>query len=59
MKGMFAVSRYRYWSGTVHGRYPIEEWEYPSADEAIARFEEIKALPYARWSSHCRLQYSD
>jgi hypothetical protein len=59
MKGMFAVSRYRYWSGTIHGRYPIEEWEYDSADEALARFEEIKALPYTRWSSYCNLKYAD
>jgi hypothetical protein len=59
IKGLFAVSRYRYWSGTIHGRYPIEEWEYNSADEAIARFEEIKNLPYTRWSSYCNLKYSD
>ena len=58
-KGLFAVSRYRYWSGTVHGRYPIEEWEYQDVNDALARFEELKALPYTRWSSYCRIQYSD
>ena len=58
-KGLFAVSRYRYWSGTIHGRYPIEEWEYQNVDDAIERFERLKQLPYNHWSSYCNLKYSD
>lgn len=59
LKGMFAVSKYRYWSGAVHGRRPIEEWEYYRADDAVAKFEEIKNLPYAKWSDCERLSYTD
>lgn len=59
LNGKFAVSRYKYWSGAIHGRHPIEEWEYDQVDDAIKRFDELKALPYNRWSQYCNLSYVD
>jgi hypothetical protein len=59
MDGLFAVRRYRYWSGAVRSRKPIEEWAYNNADDAIARFEEIKKYHWAQWNKESRLTYCD
>ena len=59
LKGTFAVSQYKYWGGAVHGRHPIHEWAYDNADDALAKFAEIKALPDARWSANEKLWYAD
>lgn len=59
LKGKFAVSQYKYWGGAVHGRHPIREWEYNTADDALLKFAEIKSLPNVRWSNNEKLLYAD
>lgn len=59
MDGLFTVRRYRYWSGAVRSRKPIEEWAYERADDAVARFEEIKSYAWAKWDERTKLAYMD
>ena len=36
LNGDFVVRKWRYWNGSCHGRKPVEEWAYKTADEALA-----------------------
>lgn len=59
LDGNFAVRKWAYWNGACHGRRPVEEWAYETADEALAKFEEIKKLPGAKHSVYEKLTYVD
>ena len=59
LDGLFSVRRYRYWNGAVRSRRPIEEWSYHNADEAVARFDEIKKYSWAKWKENDKLYYMD
>jgi hypothetical protein len=59
LNGKFAVRKWPYWSGAVHGRKPVEEWEYEKADDAVAKFEEIKKFPGCTWDPYDRLSYAN
>lgn len=59
LDGQFVVRKWRYWSGACHGRKPVEEWAYYKADDAVAKFEEIKNETWAKWDSYEKLTYVD
>jgi hypothetical protein len=55
----FAVAKWPYYRSTCHGRYPVEEFEYDTADEALVKFQEIKNMRGITWSSCEKLLYED
>lgn len=59
LDGKFVVRKWRYWNGACHGRKPVEEWAYYKSDDAVAKFEEIKGEPWAKWDSYEKLSYVD
>lgn len=59
LKGKFAVSKWPYYRSACHGRYPVEEFEYDTADEALAKFQEIKNMHGVTWSPCNKLLYED
>lgn len=59
LDGNFAVRKWPYWSGACHGRKPVMEWPYKTAEEALSKFEEIKKLPGVEWNDCEKLSYVD
>lgn len=57
--GKFVIRKWPYWKNACHGRKPIEEWVFEKANDALAKFEEIKHQHWAKWDSFERLSYVD
>ena len=58
-EGKFVIRKWRYWKNACHGRKPVEEFAFEKASDALAKFEEIKHQPWAKWDSFEKLYYVD